>query len=59
MIARGEALCSPALLYPDVPLRHFARWPALLIRNRGQATAIEGVLTEDVELACFREQRHA
>jgi CIC family chloride channel protein len=51
------------LLYPDMPLdgtlRHFARWPALLIRNRALSTAAEGVLTEDAVLACFREQHHA
>ncbi|WP_263352268.1 chloride channel protein [Acidicapsa acidisoli] len=50
------------LLYPDMPLdgtlRHFARWPALLIRNRARTTAVEGVLTENAVLACFREQRH-
>jgi hypothetical protein len=42
----------------DVTLRQFARWPALLIRNRARVTAVEGVLTEDVVLACFREHRH-
>jgi CIC family chloride channel protein len=55
-LRRGERL---PLLYPDMPLdatlRHFARWPALLIRNRARATAIEGVLTEADVLACFRE----
>jgi len=49
------------LLYPDMPLdatlRHFARWPALLIRNRARATAIEGLLTEAQVLDCFREQQ--
>ncbi len=62
MIAQGEAQCSLPLLYPDMPLdvtrHHFARWPALLIRNRARATAVEGVLTEDAVLACFREQHH-
>ena len=46
------------LLYPDMPLdatlKHFARWPALAIRNRAQVTAMEGVLTEAEVLACFR-----
>jgi len=46
------------VLYPDMPLdvtlHHFARWPALLIRNRAQATAVEGVLTEAAVLACFK-----
>jgi CIC family chloride channel protein len=46
------------LLYPDMSLdatlRHFARWPALLIRNRARATAMQGVLTEAEVLACFR-----
>lgn len=50
------------LLYPDMPLDatlgHFARWPALLIRNRARATEIEGVLTETEVLSCFREQEH-
>jgi len=48
------------LLYPDMPLdgtlHHFARWPALLIRNRARATAGEGVLTEDAVLECFRNR---
>jgi CIC family chloride channel protein len=48
------------LLYPDMPLdvtlHHFARWPALLVRNRARVTAVEGVLTQEVVLACFREQ---
>jgi hypothetical protein len=38
------------LLYPDMPLdatlRHFARWPVLLIRNGAQVTAMERILTE-------------
>jgi CIC family chloride channel protein len=50
------------LLYPDMPLdatlRHFARWPALLIRNRARVTAVEGLLTEAQVLACFRAQHH-
>jgi len=50
------------LLYPDMPLdaalRHFARWPALLIRNRARATAMEGTLTEAEVLACFREDQN-
>jgi len=50
------------LLYPDMPLdatlRHFARWPALLIRNRAKATAMEGVLTEAEVLVCFRAEVH-
>jgi CIC family chloride channel protein len=50
------------LLYPDMPLdgalRHFARWPALLVRNRARVTAVEGVLTQEVVLACFQEQSH-
>jgi chloride channel protein, CIC family len=49
------------LLYPDMPLdatlHHFGRWPALMIRNRALATAVEGVLTEAEVLLCFREQR--
>jgi CIC family chloride channel protein len=49
------------LLYPDMPLdatlRHFARWPALLIRNRAQMTAMEGTLTEGEVLACFRQDQ--
>jgi CIC family chloride channel protein len=48
------------LLYPDLPLdttlHFFARWPALLIRNRARGTAIEGVITEADVLACFRMQ---
>jgi CIC family chloride channel protein len=52
----GERL---PLLYPDMPLdgtlRHFARWPALLIRNRARVTAREGVLTEREVLDCFRK----
>jgi CIC family chloride channel protein len=56
-LRRGERL---PLLYPDMPLdatlRHFARWPALLIRNRARATAIEGVLTEAQVLACYRDE---
>jgi len=50
------------LLYPDMPLdatlRHFGRWPAVLIRNRARATAVEGVLTEAWVLECFREHDH-
>jgi hypothetical protein len=48
------------LLYTDMPLdvtlHHFARWPTLLIRNRARATAVEGVLTEDAVLECFRSR---
>lgn len=50
------------VLYPDlsldVTLHHFARWPALAVRNRARVLEIEGVLTETAVLACYhrREQ---
>lgn len=62
--AVGDILPSQRLplIYPDMPLdatlHHFARWPALLIRNRARFRAVEGVLTETVVLACFREHHH-
>jgi chloride channel protein, CIC family len=47
------------LLYPDLKLdttlHHFARWPALVVRNRARVMAIEGVLTEAVVLTCYRD----
>lgn len=50
------------MLYPDMPLdatlHYFGRWPALLVRNRARATAVEGVLTEARVLECFRQHRH-
>jgi chloride channel protein, CIC family len=48
------------VLYPDMPLdatlHHFARWPALVVRNRARTTMVEGVLTEGAVLQCYRER---
>ena len=53
----GERL---PLLYPDMSLdatlHYFARWPALLIRNRAVPTAVEGMLTESRVLLCYRHR---
>jgi len=47
-------------LYPDlaldVTLHHFARWPALAVRNRARVMEIEGVLTEATVLACYHQR---
>jgi CIC family chloride channel protein len=46
------------VLYPDLSLdtalHHFGRWPALVVRNRARVMEIEGVLTEEVVLGCYR-----
>jgi len=48
------------VLYPDLALdtalHHFGHWPALAVRNRARLMAVEGVLTEEVVLKCYRER---
>jgi hypothetical protein len=41
----------------DATLYRFTRWPALLIRNRARAPAVEGVLTGEAVAACFRNRQ--
>lgn len=48
------------VLYPDLALdtalHYFGRWPALAVRNRARLKAVEGVLTQEEVLRCYRER---
>jgi CIC family chloride channel protein len=47
------------MLFPDLPLdsalHHFPRWPLLPVQNRAHQGALEGVITLEDVLRCYRE----